>query len=60
MTKQWVSKFKKGCTNTSEAPRSGCPFEVATPEMIDKISKMAMKDCRLKASARAETIRNVN
>ena len=32
----------------------GCPIEVTTPEMIEKIHRIAMEDCRIKVRDIAE------
>ncbi|XP_033228230.1 uncharacterized protein LOC117180038 [Belonocnema kinseyi] len=51
---QWVSKLKKGRTSTSDEPRSGRLFDVATPEIIEKINKMVIEDYRLTLNEIAE------
>jgi len=33
----WMNEFKRGRTFTCDTPRSGCPIEAATPEIIDKV-----------------------
>ena len=44
----WVNKFKRGRTSTSDEHRSGRPLEVSTPEIIDKIHDMVVTDRRVK------------
>ncbi|KAG5313929.1 SETMR methyltransferase, partial [Acromyrmex insinuator] len=44
----WVNKFKRGRTSTGDAPRSGCPIEAATPEIIDKVHDIVLTDRRVK------------
>ena len=44
----WVNEFKRGRTSTKDEHRSGCPVEVITPEMIDKIHDMVLSDRRIK------------
>ena len=39
---KWVNEFKRGRTSTCDAPRSGRPIEVATPEIIDKIHDIVL------------------
>ena len=36
------------CTSTCDAPRSGCPIEAATPEIIDKVHDIVLTDRRVK------------
>ncbi|XP_033219490.1 uncharacterized protein LOC117174456 [Belonocnema kinseyi] len=46
MVNQGDSDFEKGRTSTSDEPRSELPVKVATPEIIEKMSKMRIEDCR--------------
>ncbi|KAG5322090.1 SETMR methyltransferase, partial [Acromyrmex heyeri] len=48
----WMNEFKRDCTSTCDAPRSGCPIEDATPEIIDKVHDIVLTDRRVKLSAR--------
>lgn len=36
----WVTDFRRGRQSCKDAPRSGRPNEVSTPEMINKIKKL--------------------
>lgn len=45
----WFTEFKCGRTNINDAPRSGRPNEATTPEIIKKVHKMVLNDCRVKA-----------
>jgi len=40
----WVNEFKRGCTSTCVAPRSGCPIKAAMPEIIDKVHDIVLTD----------------
>ena len=40
----WVSQFKRGDFSTCDAPRSGRPKTVTTPEIIDQIHDLILKD----------------
>ena len=44
----WMNEFKRGHTSTCDAPCSGSPIEVATPEIIDKIHDIVLTDRRVK------------
>ena len=44
MVKNWGADFKSGRTSTKYEHRSGRPVEVATPEIVDKVHEVVMKD----------------
>ena len=46
--KYWVAVFKRSRTSCQDEHRSGRPNEVTTTEMVCKIHKMVLDDCRLK------------
>ena len=52
----WYNHFKRGHTSTSDAPYTGRPVEVTTPENIQKIHRMVLNDCKLKLSEIAQTM----
>ena len=54
MVHTWVSEFKRGRTSCEDAPRTGRPNEVTTPEMIEKIHKLVLEDRRIKVRQIAE------
>ena len=41
-------------TSIKDEARPGCPIEVTTPEMIEKIHRIVMEDCRIKVRDIAE------
>ena len=45
--KYWVEDFKRGRTSCQDEHRSGRPNEMTTTEMVKKIYKMILDDCRL-------------
>uniref|UniRef100_UPI00358E57AE histone-lysine N-methyltransferase SETMAR-like n=1 Tax=Myxine glutinosa TaxID=7769 RepID=UPI00358E57AE len=56
MVKNWVAEFKRGRTSTEDEHRSGRPVEVATPEMVDQVHEVVMKDRRATIRHVAETL----
>ena len=50
----WVNEFKRGRTSTKDEHHSRRLEEVTTPEMIDKIHDMVLKDRRIKVRETAE------
>ena len=42
--KELGTELKHGETSTEEEQRSGRPVEVATPEIVDKVHEVVMKD----------------
>jgi len=45
--KNWVAQFKRGDFSTCDAPRSGRPKPVTTPEIIDQINELILEDRRI-------------
>jgi len=44
--KNWVAQFKRGDFSTCDTPRPGRPKTVITPEIIDEIHELILKDRR--------------
>ena len=54
--KNWVAQFKHGDFSTCDAPRTGQPKTVATPEIIDQIHELILGDRRISAKSIAEQL----
>ena len=53
----WYAEFKRGCTNTNDAERSGRPKSAVVPENITKVHKMVLGDRKLKLCEITDTIK---
>jgi len=53
--KNWVVQFKRGDFSTCNAPRSGRPKTVTTPE-IDQFQELILEDRRISAKSIAEQL----
>ena len=53
---RWYADFKRGCTDTNDAERSGRPNEAVTPENIKKVLKIVMDDRKLKVREIAKIV----
>lgn len=56
MVKRWVSEFKVKYTRTNDEPRSGSPVEETTPEIVEIINRIPLKEFRLNSFAIAGTL----
>ena len=54
--KNWVAQFLRGNFWTCDAPRSGRPKTVTTPEIIDQIYELILEDRRISAKSAAEQL----
>ncbi|XP_030750623.1 uncharacterized protein LOC115878306 [Sitophilus oryzae] len=54
--KYWTAEFKRGLTIIFNDERPGCPREVTTPEMVDKIDGMVIDDRRVRVCEIAEAV----
>jgi len=54
--KNWVAQFKRGDFSTCDAPRPGRPKTVITPEIIDQIHELILKDHQISAKPTAEQL----
>ena len=52
----WVAQFKIRGLSTSDAPRPGRPKTVTTPEIIDQIQELILKDRRISSKSIAEQL----
>ena len=52
----WVALFKRGDFSTCDAPRPGRPKTMTTPEIIDQIQELILKDRRISAKPIAEQL----
>ena len=48
--KNWMAKFKRGDFSTCDAPRPGQPKTKTTPEIINKIHELFLKDRQISAN----------
>jgi len=51
-----VVQFKRGDFSTCDAPRPGRPKTVITPEIIDQIHELILKDRQISAKSIAEQL----
>ena len=51
---RWFAEFKRGRTDTNDAERSGRPVEAVTPENVSEVTKIIMKDRKVKLREIAE------
>ena len=51
-----MAQFKRGDFSTCDAPRPGRPKTVNTPEIIDQIHELILKDFRILAKSIAEQL----
>ena len=54
--KNWVAQFKRGDFSTCVAPRPGRTKTVTTPDIIDQIHELILKDRRISAKSIAEQL----
>ena len=54
--KSWVAQFKPGDFSNCDAPRTGRPKTVTTPQIIDKIYELILEDRRISAKSIAEQL----
>ena len=54
--KNWVAQFQCGYFSTCDAPHSGRPKTVTTPEIIDQIHELILEDRRISAKSIAEQL----
>jgi len=54
--KNWVAQFKRGDFSTCDAPRTGRPTTVTTPEIIDQIHELILEDRRISPKSIAEQL----
>jgi len=47
--KNWVAQFERGDFSTCVAPRPGRPKTVYTPDFIEQIQELILKDRRISA-----------
>jgi len=52
----WMGQFKRGDVSTCDAPRSGRPKTVITPEIIDEIHELILEERRISPKSIAELL----
>jgi len=55
-SKNWVAQFKRSDFSACDAPRSGWPKTVTTPEIIDQIHELILEDRWISAKSIAEQL----
>lgn len=45
---RWISEFKRGRMDTTDAERSGRPNEAVTPENVQNIHQIVLKNRKIK------------
>jgi len=56
MVQMWFTVFRCGRTCTETHPSPGCPNEIMTPEMINKIHDMVLDNKKLKEHEISKTV----
>lgn len=56
MVEQWFVRFKKGCTSTEDAERSGRPNKVVTPANIEKLREIVLANRKIKCQEIADML----
>ena len=56
MAQKWFTEFLCGRTSTETIPSLGRPNEITTPEIINKIHDIPLKDPKLKVGEIAEIV----
>jgi histone-lysine N-methyltransferase SETMAR len=53
---KWVNEFKRGRESLVDDPHSGRPKTATNSDMVEKVHKIVLEDCRLKVRQIAEMI----
>ena len=46
----WSAEFKRGRDSLEDDPRPGCPADVISQEMIDRIDRLVLNNCQIKVA----------
>ena len=57
MVNRWYADFKRGCTDTNDAERSGHPNSAVDPENIKEFHELVLADRKLKLRNIAEELK---
>ena len=44
---KWSAEFKRGRDSLEDDPRPGCPADVISQEMIDRVERLVLNNCRI-------------